>query len=1670
MASVKKAQVVITANASVAKRVMEELDKAAQRAAQRMKSLAAQGKQNTKEFKEAEKEFQAFNSAMRENVKDTKRVQEVMKNLAGTATRDLRRALQSAKRELDKMSANDPKRQRLIVDMKAIQQQIDKNTVSLKKFGSTHNSVWQTAVRNITAYMGVFAAFNKIKSLIDGVFEANLKLSDSLANIRKVSGLTSEQINQLYNNISKIDTRNTIETLNELAYTGAKLGIGEYGVEGLTGFVKAAEQVQMALGEDMGEKALPELAKMTDVMGLIKQYGVEQSMQKAASAIFQLGATSTATGTNIVEFSKRLYGLANVSRVSTDELLAIASASDAMGLMPEVAATAFNKFFTSIQKKHNLIEKSLDIPQGTINKWFEQGKTMNAVVEILEKMGQKGNMNLLGDIFKDVGGEGARLINVLATMSDRVDILKKHLKTSRDAFKEGEAVIAEYMIQNQTAAALAERAANLWVKAFVNPKGVDMVKEMAQAWYDLSKSMTESDGIMKSLHTSLQFIAETIKVLIYLFPFLIKAAITFGLIASFRAAVSGCVALYQAFRMIKAELAAAAASAKVFSTALNSNAIVAAASAIIAALWLVIDYFDAATEAEERQREEQQELEKAFAKSKEVIENSVKPLETYKKALDNANMSEAQRIQMIKDFKNDYQDYLDYLGIEVNSVYDLAQAYGEVVKIMKIKKAYDEREAYLENVNGDNRMNRIASQAEVIRLAKEEGADIDKSWLAIRQYGGTDELFDQILKKANSKRRGGLVARDDRLWNAIDDYIKSIRAEKTTKRKVYQMYNSEYPELKDFSIEEWNEKIQEARWKRGGSLGNEAVDKKAAAEARAAATKAARERKQALRKELKDAETESQAIIDKISEWYALQEATVEGAVADGKKTREEADRYLKDLKMSKNRTLATARKTMAGKMDKDAWKEIISQAMPDDATVADYWVAFVKEELTRMMSDQGDWSVELAGEIAKTDLMWIHNLLARFNGSAEVMGIRSTASFDKLMKGAAANEREIAKQRAELEEEVKKILLEYQYVEQAEKAFHANLVGLGIMKESYEQYAKRMQEEAKAARERGEETDEETGGWGITKSRHNLSGAEIIAKAPKSPEAQMLTAFLSHGAKPYAVNPQDESELYLWLQNFMSDYAFHEESGIRMNTESWVEKGFPQLKEWVNDMDKYLPDIQKFYFSLIQWEDSYYEAKKKAYDREKKLAESRWRAEGWDAQEKRENLQYEGEESLRKIQGDKHDYWKSGMREYGFADTIADDPEIARIKNRMEWRAKELEDLQSHNASEELIMEKQNEMLKEAAALAEKVSQEVANRISKIQTLSAPLSSWGEEVGQMLGEQWQGISRDGKLTFSQMAKNMGIEYAKLTLKMASENLIKKLQQGLFYKQMEIQEMKHQVEMTNIAIQGALFRQQAQTIAGTTLQGIKEGQDATEIAQEGSKASVMTMFGISEGASKTISALGWWGIPLIGVITSILMGLLNSAKSSANQNSSSSAKTNTKLKSGMLTYDEGNVQSVVGNDGHVYRARQQSMPSGTALVSSPITTTVNGQPALVAERGPEIVIGRRTTRHIMMNEPGLLRHLAQIDRNRSAARYHTFDDGNIGGLPGYSEYSDFSERPNALSADDVRALAAAINIFQQTVTQLQKKGIPAHINKFGTGGLIEEVKSGLKFDQRYNRS
>lgn len=1761
MAKTQTAHIVITANAKAAVDVMKMLKDQTDIYINRLDALTQKKKQGVqltkaeeKEAKELEKKIQALTTAQQKNQAEYRKTRDVMKNIAGSTTKDLKRAYAELAKMANSTTGEQTWRQEVLrKKMQEVKAQIDKNTGainSMSKAQSGFGGALGTTLKNLVAYAGVFAGFNKIKSLIEGVFQSNLKLSDSLADIRKVSGLTMKDINQLYGNIAKIDTRNTIETLNELAYTGAKLGIAEHGgTQALTGFVKAAEQVQMALGEDLGEEALPALAKLTEVMGLMDRYGVEQAMQKAASSIFQLGATSTATGKNIVEFSKRLMGLANVSRISADELLAIGSAADAMGLMPEVAATAFNKLFTAVQQKHNLIEKTLDLPKGRINYWFEQGKTMNAIVEIFDAMNKRGNMNALDGVFKDLGSDGARLVAVMTTMADRVDILKKHLDTSTKAFKDGEAVIGEYMIQNETANALMERASNLWAKAFTNPEGVTMVQTLAKEWYNLSKEMTNSQATMFSLKMTIEAVALALRTVISLAPFLIKAFAWGGVLSLVRGVGFGIAALVT-------QLRAATGAAMTLQVALKSNWVLAGVSAVLAGMTMLYEKSQAAAQAAEAARERQAELDKQLAQSKDTIDSVARPLERYKASLDKANYSEEQRNKLLREYlAGNYQDYLDYLGIEIDKTLDLAKAYNMVVKTMKQKKAYEERESYRTEVNGTNRMDRIAAGMEFEREAKRVGLEgVDRKWIEQNQAGRTQDIYARLMKQ----RYGQGVVRvegtgdlsryynpvtkkevgDVDLWNAIVHFQNSYRKERNTNLYVNDMFEDM---VGDYDPDAWEKAILEAQLKRKGGLSNEKPDKAAIA----AAKKAAQEQKQAMRKEMQDAEQNVTGIISKLEEYYRLQEAAINEARADGELTESQTAEMVRSLNILKNETLSTARRAVT----------------TGDTTLWDK----TKKQLQSYMADTSKVSQNLLHEIVDADVQVLHTSLVKFNGTKDVYGLSAGAFFDQMNAKAAGNQREAARLRAKLFSEAEKMVQQFHFIDKANEQLQKDLEQMGFITETYEQLAARLQA-------------------GITKKPDTVLSMTSRQQQARDEMTDRFNATQGIGT----AMPEDIGE---WFKEFTD------------NGQAEWSKTLPELQKWVQNTDKYKDDIQHLYDLLKQLQRgqsismtteqmaptqteidraiSTHISDQSAFmqmglkfvgqgtipytiDITNQQEALQWlknfatdgegELEQWaqafpqitdmvkriKAAEKDGSL---GEAELQSLQDAMPQIEALYMKLLNYSDNVGKTIEQqvnAMMPSRAPIGVNEM--TQQYQQRRNRTESKWNEQIDQANALGGPVD-ENGDNASAIDLKRQRDQALIDMEYQFQQQMWQIREQMGTTVFEQYNNELAMYKNMLDKKLISE---RQFQQKKGQLQMKLglnmaqqyngmmSNMVNALQEAEIASVEAKYDAEinAAQAAGRDTTALEEQKEAEIYEVRKKYAGLELAVKISEIIASTavaiMQAFAQLG-PVGGAIAAALLTVTGAAQlaiakaeydkvmssGGGGSKKSTSSSTKTKLASGMLTYDQGNADRVVsgprrklyddgsvqvydrpdaqrnrsaaassslypGTDGHIYRATPQpALPDGVQLIRRPIATTVNGQPSLVAERGPEIIIGRRATRHIQMNEPGLLHHLAAIN-----GRYRTYDQGTVpatvplaspSGTPATSpDGSPSGDNPRVATALEqntamMLAMQQTIATLSQTVTTLQQRGIPAHIQKYGTGGLIDEVKSGLKFDQRYNR-
>lgn len=1719
MAQAKQAQVIITANASVAERVMQELEGAATRASNRMKSLADAGaqikermrqlaaankqntdeykrldeqlKQNNKDFKAAEKEFQAFNSRLRENVKDSKRVEEVMKQLATTATRDLRRAFQAAKRELEKMSEKDPRRQQLIQDMKKIQQQIDTNTGAIKKQQGAWGTLG-TTMKNLFAYAGIFAGFNKLKGLLEDVIKLNLKFSDKIADIRKVSGLAMSDINQLATNLTKIDTRSSMESLMGLAYQGSKLGFGEYGIAGLESFTKAANQVNVALHEDLGDDAMVQLSKMTEVMGLIPKMGVEKAMLATGSAIFKLASTSTAAGGPIVEFSKRLMGLANQAGITAEELVAFGASADSMALAPEVAATAFNKLITAVQKQPNLIENALHMEPGTINNLFQAGQMTDAIVKIFEAMNQKGGMNALmhSGVFKDLGSDGARLVGVMATMANRVDMVQKALATSRKAFKDASAVTEEYNIQQETAAALTERANNLWNKAFVNPEGVDNVKELAQAWYDVSKSLTENKAAMTSIQILIVGLMKALQGLLMVLPGLLYAFGTRGLIWMFNA-------LGTAFGAATIKANGFRAAWTAMSVAMKANWISLAIGLLIQLTVYLVSTSEKLKELlgiESEAEKKAEDMRKAYVESHNAAEQASKGIEKYKEALEDANMTQEQRTDLIKKFKNEYGDYLRYLGIEIKTVDDLRDAYADVVRVMQQKKLYEERENYKQSLTGErkteNRKVGVQIDEELKKLGintdeynfgniqKISGYGAERIYTGIMEhYFGKNEGKDIEHWVSNATNRRSYKSLDGRkLLDLIRKYAEADQSIRADEREADKMWAND---LKDFD----NDKFESGKFK--SHLNNyDALESAPDKDAARAAKKAEAEHKQAIRKDLQDAKQESDAIIAKIEEWYRLQETVVTGFAADGKWTQQQAEMVNRELEAAKNEALANARLAISGR-DTQTWEQ-------------------TKESLRVMMFDTGQWSQELFQQMMDVSMASIRQNLSRIDKEGGQYGITTSSLKDGLDKNAAGNRRKVQEIRNKTAKEVEKALLQYDYFEQAARAYEDRLTQLGLLTETAEQAADRIRK-ASGSLKAGNKTEEQ-----MTADR---------SAARRQAGQQFLT---QSAQQNYTVDYEDSASLNKWLLDFTGGKGTIGTGGMEFQFSGWAEAFKDQFNLWLKDSETYKADIQAFYLSLIDFDKQYFDSVKNYRQKMNENFQQRWDTSGRGQAYADASSQISLEGRRQKMMGT--DQGTNFGERAGFLN-IETDPEVQASMLRMTQLQEELEMFKMVNEQKKLegaellafneeLAERQRAIDEAEMAMQESLMNHINEHISKLSEWTAPIEQFGADVGDAMGK---AVFESESMTdgMQNALKSLVKSWGESTISIIKDLMMQQLKQKLIGKAMVKEEKKNQGAMTDTDEESGKERLNMtsvveQGIAGITQQmgqqvlATKQTQDSAEMAQEGTKTTGTVMAGIAQMAAKVLGTLGPFGAPLIAVFTALLMGLLSAALGalgggSGDKGGDTSAKKKVKLASGMLTYDKGNVQqtvgsqwrgkngeyitderrTIVGDDGRVYRAREQrSLPEGVSMVTEPIATRVNGQQALVGERGPEIVIGRRTTRAIQMNRPDLLRDLALIDRGITTRKVRTFDEGNIsdmatafaGQLPAPQPSADGQQGGGDAQRERDQAMLATLGVLSQTIGQLQQQlaaGIHAEMNMFGDNGAYKKFQQADKFYKKY---
>lgn len=1716
-----RTEIIVTCNAKNADAEIKNIKKSIKALDKEINDLQKQGKGDSPYAKWLRNLRSSLNNFQRESVRGAERVKNAVDNLTGTSTNELRRARRAAQQFRDSLAANDKQFAEANANLAKIQAQIDKNTGAVNK----HGSAWKTTIKNMMAYVGVFGALNMVKSKIEEIISMNNKLSDQMANIRKVSNLPMGDIKALTQNIYKQDTRTNPTEMLDIAYSGAKLGMGNGGIDQLAAFTRSANVVNVALKEDMGPEALTALSKIVENMGLIKSMGVEESMNKVGSAMFRLSSTSTATSSNIVEFARRLTAMARVAGITTDQLLALGSASDSMYLAPEVAATAFTKLFSSLQTNHNLIEKTLTIPPGTINSYFKQGEAMKAVVLIFQKMHDMGNMNALKPIFKDLGSDGARLMNVMTAMAKNVDMLKTHLNTSSEAYKEGTAVLDEYNIQQQTSQALMERANNLWSKTFVNAENVDVVHEFAQGWYDITKSFTSSQLAIVCVKSTIEGILFLLKALVFLVPAIIAGFGAQGLVLVFTNLVSVISSLGAALRKVYAAYVA-------LNMATKANIWVAVGTAIAFVAARLLEVSSSA----EKATGFMQGFDKSLRGAGASIADSVVELESYKRAIEGAAVGTERRTLAINNFNKKFGSYLSHLLTEKSTAKDLALAYEEVNKALQ-KKAYLElrdkdlkqqivpraghernlgmdydnsiagtsssgfNSAYLRKFWQENRGKTFDQMAYMLNQAMFNTPLNDKTYNRVR-YLDANSATDEIPDEFSSKIKNSYVAKKGiRRFGRKD--VASAQARFFLALRYLRTYggfqnaitavDKKYQGLNLDAVSQQEDL---------GSLDNNAPDKDAikAAKAAASAARAARAKKiRDANERFKNAKEEATAVVSAIDEYYTLQKEAIEQMYNDGKITRIKADNLKMWLENRRLQIQVEAHKALGGRDNQF-------------------------EELKKQIG----WGYDRVDQSSNSDAS--EKIIQRFNGPATYRLLASFSGGDGMPDGRSVIN-DINKKGAEMKlklteangkviKAVDNYFNQFNVVKDVSDDLAQQLTDMGVVFEKPKNFFKAQEADHKDSLE-------------LDASSIGLPDVTVSGAAPKTTQVQLLEAFIKNGSKNYGFDASSVQQLGDWLKTFVTggDWDAVDDKGTSPNKtqfDDWA-KLMQNMEAWVQDIPKYQREIQSFYISLLSAEDNYYNKVKSNTDREKRVLNERWNrgSLGKYYEQRERDLQVAAQVQSIYGRGESSAFLNTQemARNNGFADNIANDPEVLRIHAQMEAMKQKLVLARQTEKDEQAIRDAERAAEDAELAYANTINTKIKERMDLLQQWVDPLQEFSESVGDAFIQMTES-ARDGQEALREATENMVKTFAKMTIDMIAEQVKMEIKRALFHSQMLKSEEEYQQGMQDTNEQGhqsifkklaSFFNKRKKESSDANKSENKQTQDSgkeqskivdessnlqlkakTELATKGaeitqkmeeqssqakieaattdanttaSETQGNVFAGIASGAAKIIGKLGWWGIPLVAVIQGLLMGLLNSALGKLFGGKNKSATTNTKIVSGMLTYDSGNVESfagaidkktypVVGNDGKVYAAKPTDKLV-TGLLTEPIATMVNGVPSLVAERGPEMIIGRETTQALMMARPDIISEIVKFDRAHSGRTYRAYDGGNVAEIASLPSTSSQQET-QAISANLVATLQSMMPAMEAFVRQLQRP-ISAQIGMFGRDGLYDSMSKASKF-------
>ncbi len=278
-------------------------------------------------------------------------------------------------------------------------------------------------------------------------------MEEEMANVRKYTGMTTEGVADLNEELKKMDTRTAREQLNQLAGAAGRLGITSK--EGVLEFVDAADKIQVALGDDLGEGAVDQIGKLAMAFGEDERMGLRGAMLATGSAVNELAQNSSAKAGFLVDFTARVAGFGKQLGLTQAQIMGFGAVMDENLLRDEMAATAFGNMLTKMQTDTEKFARIAGMSVKEFTRLLNEDANQ-AILNLADSLRSQDPQTMM-KMLDDMGLDGARAVGVLSTMADKINDVRDRQKLANEAYKEGTSVVNEFGVMNNTVQARLEK-------------------------------------------------------------------------------------------------------------------------------------------------------------------------------------------------------------------------------------------------------------------------------------------------------------------------------------------------------------------------------------------------------------------------------------------------------------------------------------------------------------------------------------------------------------------------------------------------------------------------------------------------------------------------------------------------------------------------------------------------------------------------------------------------------------------------------------------------------------------------------------------------------------------------------------------------------------------------------------------------------------------------------------------------------------------------------------------------------------------------------------------------------------------------------------------------------------------------------------------------------------